>query len=151
MHMERANWANCLPLYFYICIDIYDTKQMEGSAERAVRLFYLSVSVNPLLTFLLAVRVQGPSLLMQGQSGLSHTAAAECQHHIHGEHALFCVWFQFGTCVMLLSVQFLLHVPSFSKGYMLQTQGAADCRQDRGFSSLIMMSKSKTLASSLAA
>lgn len=113
--MERANWANCLPLYFYICIDIYDTKQMEGSAERAVRLFYLSVSVNPLLTFLLAVRVQGPSLLMQGQSGLSHTAAAECQHHIHGEHALFCVWFQFGTCVMLLSVQFLLHVPSFSK------------------------------------
>lgn len=74
MHTERASWANCLPLYFYICIDIYDMKQMEGSAERAVHLFYLSVSVNPLLTFLQAVRVQGPSLLMQGHSGLPHTA-----------------------------------------------------------------------------
>lgn len=91
MHMERAGWANCLPLYFYICIDIYDMKQMEGSAERAMHSFYLSVSVNPLLTFLQAVRVQGPSLLMQGQSRLSHTTAAESPHHIYGEHALFCI------------------------------------------------------------
>lgn len=128
MHMEKASWANCLPLYFYICIDIYDMKQMEGSAERAVHLFYLSVSVNPLLTFLQAVRVQGPSLLMQGQSGLSHTAAAEFPRHIHGEHALFCIWFQLMTYVMLLSVQFLLHVPSFSKGHTLQMQGTASCR-----------------------
>lgn len=128
MHMERASWASCLPLDFYICIDIYDMKRMEGSAERAVHLFYLSVSVNPLLTFLQAVRVQGPSLLMQSQSGLSHTAAAESPHHIHGEHTVFCVWFQLVTCVMLLSVQFLLHVPSFSKGGMLQIHGTAACR-----------------------
>lgn len=48
--MERTSWTNCLPLYFYICIDIYDMKQMEGSAERALHLFYLSVSVNPLFS-----------------------------------------------------------------------------------------------------
>lgn len=79
--MERTSWTNCLPLYFYIYIDIYDMKQMEGSAERALHLFYLSVSVNLLLTFLQAVRVQGPSLLMQGQSVL-WTAGAFCQYQL---------------------------------------------------------------------
>lgn len=38
----------CLLLHFYIWAGIYDMKQMEGSAERAPHLFYLSVSVNPL-------------------------------------------------------------------------------------------------------
>lgn len=73
--MERTSQTNCLPLYFYICIDIYDMKQMEGSAERARHSFYLFVSVNPLLIFLQAVRVQGPSLLMQGQLVLSYSGA----------------------------------------------------------------------------
>jgi len=62
-------------VYFYICIDIYDMKQMEGSAERALHLFYLSVSVNPLLSFLWDVRVQGRSLLTQGHLVLSNTGA----------------------------------------------------------------------------
>lgn len=149
--MERAGWANCLPLYFYICIDIYDMKQMEGSAEKAVHLFYLSVSVNPLLTFSAGCK-SSRSLCANARSvrALTHCSSWVPTSHTWGACPVLCVFLIHGICHALISA-IPAPWPFLQQRTMLQIQGTAACGWDRGFSSLTMVSKSTTLASSLAA
>lgn len=127
-------------------------KWREVLKELCIYFIFLSQWIH---SFLRAVRVQGPSLLMQGQSVLKHVSillvVADSSYRTCGEHSVFCIWTQLVTYVMLLSMQFLVHVPSFSKGDMLQIPGVAACRWEGSFSWLAVIFKSTTLTSSLAA
>lgn len=128
------------------------SKWREVLKELCIYCIFLSQWIH---SFLRAVRVQGPSLLMQGQSVLKHVSillvVAGSPYCTCGEHSVFCIWTQLVTQVMLLSMQFLVHVPSFSKGDMLQIPGVTACRGEGSFSWLAVIFKSTTLTSSLAA
>jgi len=80
---------------------------MEGSAERALHLFYLSVSANPLDFSVGCKSSRSFSINTRSAHLLAHksiiSAAADSPYCTRGENAVLCISFQLVTYVLLLS------------------------------------------------
>lgn len=81
---------------------------------------------------------------------LTHCSSWVPTSHTWGACPVLCVFLIHGICHALISA-IPAPWPFLQQRTMLQIQGTAACGWDRGFSSLNMVSKSTTLASSLAA
>lgn len=140
-----------LYLYWYLWYEANEGKCWKSSAS--ILSFCLSEST---LDFSASCKSsRSLSVNARSVSSLTHVStllvAAGSPYRTRGEHAAFCIWIRLVIYVMLLSVQFLVHVPSFSKGDTPQILGVAACRWEGSFSWLAMIFKSTTLTSSLAA